>query len=214
VQNLFVTTPESKSSSWDTALSVAGNAFLLMGIGGVYTGFKEAGWKGALLGGATGAAGTFAATFGAGALISILAIPLTWPVLIIAGLGSALVGTFTSKWAVGKFLLKDTAQRYKDSFKEATIKQLKTMKAESDFGSTVREQITSAFEALKERIRSETEKILTDVQAQLDHLNAEIAKSEGLSEREKEELDHMLSEIDAICTKADAVGKQLSAIMK
>ena len=42
-------------------LALAGN-YLLMGIGGVYTGFKEAGWKGALLGGATGAAPTEAAS--------------------------------------------------------------------------------------------------------------------------------------------------------
>lgn len=212
VQNLFVPESQKKLSNLDTAIGVAGNAFLLMGIGGVYTGFKEAGWKGALLGGATGAAGTFAASAGAGILLGLLAIPITWPVAIVAAVGAALVGTFTSKWAIGKFLFKDTAQKYKDSFKEATIKQLKTMKAESDFGMKVREQVTTAFDALKERIRTETEKILTDVQSQLDQLNADIAKNQGMSEREKQEIDEILKQVDVICDRANELGKQLSAV--
>lgn len=212
VQNLFIPASQQKLSNWDTAIGVAGNAFLLMGIGGVYTGFKEAGWKGALLGGATGAAGTFAASAGAGILLGLLAIPITWPVAIVAAVGAALVGTFTSKWAIGKFLFKDTAQKYKNSFKEATSKQLKTMKAESDFGMKVREQVTTAFEALKERIRTETEKILTDVQTQLDQLNADIAKNEGLSEREKQEIEDILKHVDSICVRANELDKQLSTL--
>ena len=214
IQNLFIPNSQQKVNNWDTAISVAGNAFLLYGIGGVYTGFKEAGWKGALLGGATGAVGSVVATVGASFLIGLLAIPFTWPVAIIAAVGGALAGTFTSKWAIGKFLFKDTVLKYKSSFKEAIIKQLNTMKVESDFGTEVRAQITCAFEALKEKIRSETEKILTDVQTQLDQLNADIAKNEGLSEREKQEINESYQQLDAICARANDLGKQISTVMQ
>ena len=212
IQNLFVNVSEVSGGGSNTAISTTLNYFTL-GIGSAYDGYREAGWKGALLGGVSGGVGTFATSFGAGVLISLLGIPVTWPVMLVAGVGAALMGTFTGKWAIGKAFSGDKVDKFKNSYKDAVIQELEKMKAEDNFSENVRRQIEEAFEALKDKIKTETEHILGDTQNQLTQLKVELAQTDSTDEREKEELKQMLAELDEICVRADEISRQLTLVL-
>jgi len=183
------------------------------GLGGVYMGFKQSGFKGALLGGATGFAGTMAGGLGAGLIISALSLPLTWPVMLIGGLVAGLCGTFTSKFFLGKVFARDKIDKFKNSFKDGVIKELARMRAEDNFSETVRNQVETAFEALKTKIKTETENILNDTQNQLTNLKVELANAGLLEEKEKEGLKQILAATGEICSRADELSKQLTAVL-
>ena len=206
ISNLFVPAkPGGDLREKDLALGTIGN-FIGFGIGGIYMGFKQAGWKGALLGGGA----SLGVAAGVGLLCAALAIPLTWPVFLVGGV----VGAFTSKFALGKmFGNNNQVEKFKASFKEAVLKEIARMKAGDDFSENVRKQIEGAFDALKAKIKNETENILGDTQNQLTQLRVEIAQAGTRGEQEKEELRLMLESVNAICARAETIGAQLTAVL-
>lgn len=213
IQNLFVSVNGNDNSGADVAISVVASSIIGYGLGGIYLGYKQAGWKGALLGGGTSFAGTMAASTGAAFLLTALSIPLTWPVVLVAGIGAATVGAFTGKWALGKAFSKDKIEKFKNSFKDAVHDELIRMKAADDVSENIRSQIDSAFDALKEKIKTETENILGDTQNQLTQLKVELAQNDSIDARERAELKDMLSELDTICTRADGISKELTLVL-
>lgn len=213
IQNLFVSVKGGDSSGADVAISVVASSLIGYGLGGIYLGYRQAGWKGALLGGGTSFAGTMAASMGVGLLLAALSIPLTWPVVLVGGIGAAAVGTFTGKWALGKVFSKDRIEKFKSSFKDAVHAELVRMKAADDISEAVRSQVEYAFDALKDKIKTETENILGDTQNQLTQLKVELAQADSVDARERDELKNMLSELDGICVRADKISKELTLVL-
>jgi len=205
IQELFVTM-ENKDNDNLSITNTVGYAItnsLTMGISSIFMGFKQSGWKGALIGGATG----FGAFTVALATVS-LAIPILWPAMIIAGVASA----FAARFSLGIFTSGDKTESYKEAFKENILNELAAMKSQNDFSETVKSQIEMAFEALKNKINTETEHILSDTQNQLTNLKVDLSKATILGDKEKEEMKQMISEIDNICAGADEMSKQLAAV--
>ena len=211
IQNIFV--KSSAASTTDDIIATAANSFIGFGIGGIYVGFKEAGWKGALLGGATGLAGIMAGNIGLGLLLPALSIPLTWPVAIVAGIATGALSLFGSKWAIGKVFSKEKIEKYKENFREAVSKELSRLRAEDNFTAAVREQVESAFDALKAKITTETENILSDTQNQLTKIKVQMAQKETSDAMALEEYQDMLKSVDAICLRADGLSRQLTEIL-
>ena len=204
----------TSASGGESVIGVVANSLVGFGIGGVYVGFKEAGWKGALLGGATGVGGMALGNIGVfGLLMPALAIPITWPVVIV---GSLVVGTlslFSSKWVVDKTFSREKIETYKASFKAQVLEEIQRMKGENNFAETVRRQVDEAFGALKEKIRKETENILEDTQNQLTQIKVELAQQQVSGSKEKEQLDEMLESINQICVRAEELEQQLVRIL-
>ena len=204
----------TSASGGDSVIGVVANSLVGFGIGGVYVGFKEAGWKGALLGSATGVGGMALGNIGVfGLLMPALAIPITWPVVIV---GSLVVGTlslFSSKWVVDKTFSREKIETYKASFKAQVLEEIQRMKGENNFAETVRRQVDEAFGALKEKIRKETENILEDTQNQLTQIKVELAQQQVSGSKEKEQLDEMLESINQICVRAEELEQQLVGIL-
>ncbi len=213
IQTMFVPSEEVNKSG-DSVIGVIANSAIGYGIGGLYLGFKQAGWKGALLGGATGVAGMLAGNIGIfSLLLPALAIPVTWPVAIIGAVAVGLLSTFTSKWAVNKVFAKDRIEKFKTSFKDGISQELNKMRAEDNFTTEVWNQVDAAFDALKTKIRTETDNILNDTQAQLMQIKVEITQNAVASDQEKEELRLMLDTISIICARADDVSRQLAVVL-
>ena len=204
----------TSASGGDSVIGVVANSLVGFGLGGVYVGFKEAGWGGALLGGATGVGGMALGNIGVfGLLMPALAIPITWPVVIV---GSLVVGTlslFSSKWVVDKTFSREKIETYKASFKAQVLEEIQRMKGENNFAETVRRQVDEAFGALKEKIRKETENILEDTQNQLTQIKVELAQQQVSGSKEKEQLDEMLESINQICVRAEELEQQLVGIL-
>lgn len=213
IQEMFTISERvSKNGSGiDKGIGAALGSF---GVGGLFLGFREAGLKGALLGGVTGFAGFYAtfytAMFFTGVLGITAALPATLCLMAIAGLA----GTFSANFAVDKILVKERIDKYKTNFKTQVKKQFHEMKLNNDFTEAVRRQVFSAFEGLKGKIENETEIILRDTQETLDNLNALKTEKSSISEREMERLHTIAESASSIVSDAYALRKVLSEGME
>jgi GTPase len=213
IQNLFSVSVNSGASKSDTIFGAAIGGLIGYGVGGAYLGFKEAGWKGALLGGATGLAGTLGMGLGINLLIGALALPVTWPVAIIAAAAAGIAGTFTGKFAIGKIFGGQRIEKFKASYKETVSRQFAEMQAQDDFAEKVRTQVEGAFEALKTKIKTETENILSDTQNTLTQLKVSLAENQLSAEKEQAELKQMIDNVNEIAAQAEDVNKQLISVL-
>ena len=71
----------------------------------------------------------------------------------------------------------------------------------------------SAFDALKAKITTETENILSDTQNQLTKIKVQMAQKETSDAMALEEYQDMLKSVDAICLRADGLSRQLTEIL-
>jgi len=211
IASMFVSNmPDSDA---DFGVSIVASSLLGYGLGGIYLGYKEAGWKGALLGGASSVAGTLATGFGVGLLMSVLSLPATWPVLLVGSLVAAFGGSLAGKFVVGKALVNAKIDKFRDSFKDSVRKELQKLRDQDHLSDNVEKQINDAFDALKKKLEKETENILQDTESQLAQLKVELAQKALMTEKEKEELTHMVDSVREISLRAEAINKQLSVIL-
>jgi hypothetical protein len=181
-----------------------------VGTGGLFIGMREAGVKGALLGGASGLLSSGAVAITAYILAGIVGVsggPVVLTILALAGL----TGAFTGKFSVEKFLAEERIEKFKQNLKLAVHKQFKEMKINSDFSETVRQQVFASFEGLKTKIEKETEAILADTQTTLDRLNKMKEERKELSEIERERLGNMAEYIGELLAESYNLHKQLSS---
>lgn len=213
IQKMFTVDAKSDGNE-DFIVSAIASSILGYGIGGIYMGYKEAGWKGALLGGATSIATVAGASWGVSLLFTALAIPATWPVLLIATAALGVLGTFTGKKVLDKAFAGDKIDKFKKSFEESVLSGLSKARAESHFSEDVRTQVDQAFDALKKKIRTETENILNDTQKSLTNLKVELAQSSLNSEKEEARLKNYANTVNTVAAHANEVGQQLAVIMQ
>lgn len=205
IHNIFVNPNEKADLMVEGIVSSAICSFIAPGFAGIWTGYRIAGIKGALVGGVSG----FGGAVGAGMLILSLGMPLTWPALLAMSVASV----FTGNWLTKKIFAKDEIQKFKDGIKEAVIKQFNEMKYQGDFAKNVREQVNSAFDALKEKIENETETVLKDTQKTLEELKIKIERESILTDKEKEELKEVAISTAKIMETAHKITEQLNAVL-
>ncbi len=212
IQNLFVSTDIKTAKSGEIVMSTAVN-YLTLGIGSAYLGYKEAGWKGALLGGITGGVTTFGGSMLAGVLVGLLSLPMTLPVLVIGGILGSIVGIFAGRGVTDLFFADVKIERLKKGFREEIIKEIALMKRDSEIATKIRKQIDDTFQALENKVRTETEKIMGDTEQQLIQLKGEVTQNHATSEREKEIIGKMLKDVDEICLYANELEGELTKIL-
>lgn len=196
-----------KSAIGDIVVGTFAESFLLMGLGGAYQGFKQAGWKGALVGGAVG----FGASYGGVLLLSSLAIPFSWPVVLAVGL----MGTLASRFAIGK-LFNNTEKQlidFREKLKEAVSGRFQEMSVENNMAKQVEKQVATAFEALKQHIDEETETVLRDTESTLRDLQMKITENKVLAEKEQADLEQMLDKVAQITNMAAGLNQQILAAL-
>lgn len=186
IQEMF-SVPQKRARNGGVVDQIIGVSIGTVGAGGLFIGLREAGIKGALLGGAAGFAGFYATFYAAFSLATVLGIAAGPVVLCIAAV-AGLAGTFTGKFSVDKLLVQERIDKYKASFKQSVKKQFHEMKINSDFSETVRRQVFASFQGLKSKIEEETEIILLDTQKTLDNLNQLKSEKKTMSDNEKEKL--------------------------
>ncbi len=207
IQEMF-SVQARRNRNGGTVDSVIGSVIGSVGIGGLFIGFREAGIKGALLGGITGLTTWVATSFllvtavVGGSLFS----PAGLCIMAIAGLA----GTFTGKFSVDKFLVQERIDKYKSNYKIQVKKQFHEMKINSDFTETVRKQVYNSFAGLKERIEEETEVILKDTQRTLDNLNEQKRQKKEFSDNEKMRLQNIAEYTGALLAETYNLHKNLA----
>ena len=211
IQKMFSVT-QKHSRNGGVLDQIIGVAIGSVGTGGLFIGFREAGIKGALLGGLTGLTTWLATSFllvttiVGGAFLS----PAGLCLMAIAGLA----GTFTGKFSVDKLLVQERIDKYKAGFKQNVKKQFHEMKISSDFTETVRQQVFSSFQGLKTKIEDETEVILLDTQKTLDSLNQLKAERKSMSDSEKEKLQSIAEYTGGLLAETYNLHKILTEAME
>jgi predicted GTPase len=193
------------------------NMFTL-GLGSAFTGYKKAGWKGALLGGLSGGVMTAGGWATSLVVITLIGLPFTWPAFLISGTVSSLIGVFGGNKMVGKLFGNSRGNlnsivKIRESVKDSVKKELDKMKEENNYSEKVRHQIDEAFNTLKDKLRTETDRTMDDIQKQLTQLKVDVAKGEVSSQNEQEDLEKMLEDIDKICASANQISEQLTAVL-
>ncbi|MBQ3162630.1 MAG: dynamin family protein [Oscillospiraceae bacterium] len=210
IQEMFAV-PQKHSRNGGVVDQIIGVAIGSVGTGGLFIGFREAGIKGALLGGASGFASFFLTFFAA---TTFLGVPLVGPAALCIMAVAGLAGTFTGKFAVDKLLVQERIDKYKASFKQGVKKQFHEMKINSDFTETVRQQVFASFQGLKAKIEEETEIILLDTQKTLDSLNELKAEKKTMSDNEREKLQTIAEYTGALLAETYNLHKTLTDNMQ
>jgi GTPase Era involved in 16S rRNA processing len=210
IQQMFSLKNSKVPRAGGAADNVVGALLGTIGTGGLFIGMREAGVKGALLGGASGLLGS-GAVAGAAILLTTIGITFTGPAIMIIVAIAGLTGAFTGKFSVERFLADERIEKFKQNLKQSIHKQFREMKLTSDFSETVRQQVYQSFEGLKNKIEKETETILADTQSTLDKLNQLKEERRELSEHEKEKLSTMAEYIGTLLAESYNLHKQLAS---
>ena len=175
------------------------------GFGGIWSGFRTAGIKGA----AVGAAGSFGTAFGVGALVGMIGFPITWPVIIVA----SIVSFFTGGWLTRMVFGGEQVESFKKNYKEAILKEIEKQLKSNPINRKVEDHISASFDHLKQTLSQEVETLLDNTQNTLTELNRKRQRNEALTEAEKRELDEMRVETERILGSAQRRSQELVEIM-
>ncbi len=210
IQELF-SVPAKHNRNGGVADSIIGSVIGTGGIGGLFIGFREAGVKGALLGGLTGLTTWLATSFLLVTTVVGGAFLTPAGICIMALAGFA--GTFTGKFAVDKFLVQERIDKFKVNMKATVKKQFHEMKINSDFTESVRQQVYNSFSGLKAQIEQETEIILKDTQKTLDDLNDVKQQKKVMSDNEKIRLQGIAENVGGMLADTYNLHRTLTEIL-
>lgn len=172
------------------------------GLGGIWSGYKEAGIKGA----AVGAAGSFGTFFAAGLVAGIIGLPVTFPVVVAIGV----LSVFTGGKLVKSVFSAEQVKNFQKNYEEAALKEIDSRLAEARIEQNIYNQINDTFDRLKETVRQEVNALLDNTQNTLTEINAEKERGAAMSEQKRQEIDRIRQETQTILARAKDLSLQLS----
>ncbi len=175
------------------------------GLGGIWSGYRMGGAKGA----AIGAGASLGTAVGAGLLLGVLAIPVTLPVLVVVGIVSFFTGGKLVEAVMGKQMVSNFREKYKDAIHQEIDKQWQAQGVEQ----RVYEQVNDAFQMLKNKVGEEVDALLDNTQNTLMDLRAKRERDETLTEQERYRLQLMRAETQRIQGRAQGLAKQIIEIL-
>lgn len=194
----------------DVALAATSN--VVFGLGGIVTGFKEHGVKGALTGGVAG----FGAGIAVELLLGALAVPYTWPVIIGIGLLSSFAGRGAVRAIFGRRQPANKAvslDNFRMSVKNSVQNMVDEMKNAEDLEASVKEQINTGFEAVKDKVEQETEKLLKDTEKTLSDIKENFIKASLEREQMEQRMRQLVEETNKIAERVSSVDSQINAVL-
>lgn len=194
---------DRKISGGSEAIAAAVSVFT--GFGGIWSGYKKAGVKGA----AVGAAGSLATAFGGGIVIGLLSLPFSWPALIAIGVTSI----FTGGWLAEKVFEGDRIESFKANYKEGVLKEIDKQLALNPISQKVETQISQTFESLKNTVNQEVEASLDSTQETLTQISRDRERNITLNAAELSELKNLRMETERIIGNAQRLSDELIEIM-
>ncbi len=209
IQNCILPT-DSLTSEDTSIISTSVVSFFTGALGvGIYQGFKKAGWKGALVGGVGGFAGGFA-----GAFAIVCLFPPAAAVTGILAVVAAVTGTFSAKWLLDKFFPSDKTERFRNAVKESVGKEITKLQSQNDYSKNVRKLVIDMFNKLEEKVRTETDAILSDTQSRLSKLKEDLAENKINKTAEIERMESIVEEVSTISSEVKTINDQLKLIIE
>jgi GTPase SAR1 family protein len=193
-----------KTTAAAEAITAALSVFT--GFGGIWSGYRVAGIKGA----AVGVGASIGTAFVGGMIAALLGLnPVTLPVLLAVGVTSIFTGDGLAKM----MFARDRAENFKADYTEKMLQEIDKQLREQRLEQKIDEQITVPFELLKETLRQEVEALLDNTQKTLTDLSDKRGRQEAMTEAERQELDRVRAETQRILGNAQRLSDQLVEIM-
>jgi hypothetical protein len=194
-------TDAQRNTGVETALAAAS---LYTGFGGIWSGYRKGGAAGAVVGGAT-SVGVLIAT---GALLGILAIPVTLPIVVVAAIIGTLTGGRVVELVMANTIIKNFRQNYRDKLCEEIARQITSQ----NVPRRVNDEIMQAFDTLKNKFAEEIEAVLDNTEKTLNELRDKRARDVVLTDQEREDLAAMRAETQRILGNAQRQVDQIVPI--
>ena len=140
--------------------------------GGAFSGYKDAGLKGAVVGGSV----SLAATYGIGMLVGTMVGGI--PLILI----SAMAGTLTGKFVSKTLFSKSNAQRKLDELKQQLYlgihQMVQEMRTQRELENWVEKLVADNFRELSNAMDAECERLLLDSEASMESIRRALTDSE------------------------------------
>jgi GTPase SAR1 family protein len=162
----------------------------LSAFGGIWSGYKQAGWAGAVTG---GIASVTTATLAAMLLVAAGA-PLTLPVWVGVSLLGWFSGDKTAKYVFGGA----RARSFKDHFQAKLAEYVRGQKIEEQMRTSIETYVHDSFTSLKDTISRETEALIENTRRTLDDLNSKKQRQEITTAEELENYAEMAEKVKSI----------------
>ncbi|TVR66663.1 MAG: dynamin family protein [Candidatus Competibacteraceae bacterium] len=175
------------------------------GFGGIWSGYRVAGTKGAMVG-AAGSAGTAVA---GGVVLGILSLPLSFPAILAIGI----VSIFTGGWLAKTVFKGSRVEHFKEQLKKQVGDELDRQLKPAEIRRAVEDQVKTAFAALRAKVANEAGALLRDVQENLHIMQVRRQRQESMSEGEHRELLDIRSETEKILGGAQRLSQQLVKVL-
>ena len=175
------------------------------GLGGIWSGYRVAGVKGA----AVGAAGSLGTAVVGGLVAAAIGLPITLPVLLVVGVISIFTGGGLAKMA----FRRDRVENYRKDYKEKVLQQIDKEMQQQHLEQKVDEQITIAFDMLKHTLRQEVDSRLDNTEQTLKQLSEQHGKDKTTTEVKQADFKHIRTETERILGNAQGLSKALVEIM-
>jgi GTPase SAR1 family protein len=185
--------------------SLAAAVSVFTGFGGIWSGYREAGFKGAALGGAA-SVGTL---FVGGVLAGLLTLPISLPLVI----GLSIISIFTGGWAAKRVFGGDRVERFTEQYREAIRGRIDAELEERDLPRGVKDNVAEVYAAVKAKLIGEVTASIEQTQSTLDDLRSRKARDEVLTEHRRQELEETRQEVVAIRAKALRLSNQLAEVV-
>ena len=187
------------------ALAITTGGF---GIGGIIEGYREAGFKGAALGGAAGVAAQIA-TAAALLAVSLPALPV---VLI-----SLAAGPVASKFLVKKVFKKDVGEKKLNEIRQAMEKNLHEMmddmESRGELEQWVQKRVSDVFNELSAALEEECELLLKDTQGTIEAVKEDLVQNEMQRQKLQEDYEQNRESIRQILEKLKPVSEKVSHVL-
>jgi predicted GTPase len=192
-----------KTSAAAEAITVALSVFT--GFGGIWSGYRAAGLKGA----AVGAAASFGTAVVGGFIATVIGLPIALPVLLAVGV----VSIFTGGGIASMVFAGDLVENYRKNYTEKTLEALDKQIREQRLEQTIDDQITTAFDVLKQTLRQEVDALLDNTQKTLTELSDKRGRQEAMTDAERQEINQIRAETQRILGNAQRLCEQLTEII-
>lgn len=177
------------------------------GFGGIWSGYRVAGLKGALV----GAGASFGTFFLAGLITGAIGLTAAafWPVVIATGV----ISIFTGGKLAEVVFSRDRVENFRKDYTEKILQEIEKKVQEEHLEQKIDEQISNPFEVLKLTLRQEVETFLDNTQKTLNDLNDKRGRNEAITDAQRQELNNIRTETEKILGNAQRLADQLVEIM-
>jgi hypothetical protein len=175
------------------AEGVMGALAVFIGFGGLWSGYKVAGLKGAAAGGAAGIGGAFAA----GAILAVLGAPITFPVIIAVGV----LSIFTGEWAAKLLFGGEAEKHFRQRARQAALDEIDKLGVEQ-VADQLAMAASTAFRAFKNQVIETSESKLADSTSTLQALREEYVQKGAENDADRRRVAEISSEIEQIAIRA------------